>query len=357
MGDFSKALASLADPANEPLNWLLGDFIRGQAHAHSPHFLLDLLERPLPDVLGRWNWWVSEFRRLVTNYDILPQKVRDDLIAGKGDVRIKVKGVIAEIFAVLHLSEQGYGNFKAVLPAGRSNPDFLAEFEGKPARIEVKNLAEPEDWISHAALARWKERSKEDPEKYKFRAVLKHNSRGSASDAAIKRLRTMVDQLPGLRSPFEEDLEGGIRVRFEKHEIDAEPKDLFEKKLYGRYRAKPRPSGYMSVITGIGPRNLEFNVGDFQSVFLKALRVIAEATPKFFSKNVDRAPHNVIALRWEVPDAIVDPEIPGIIAKEIETLFSNFSLQLKVFMFWHEPKVPLKVLKGEWKGMLNPQGN
>src|SRR5439155_9614450 len=143
MRDFSQALASLAEPINEPVNWLLGDFIRGQAKDSSPHYLLDLLQRPPDDVLDRWNWWISEFRRLVINSEILPQKVKDDLKVGKGDARIKVAGVIAEIFAVLHLSKQGYKNFKAVLPTGRSSPDFLAEFESKPARIEVKNLVEP----------------------------------------------------------------------------------------------------------------------------------------------------------------------------------------------------------------------
>jgi len=89
----------------------------------------------------------------------------------------------------------------------------LADFEGKPARIEVKNLAEPEDWISRAALQRWEERSREQPEQYRFRTVLKHNSRGSVSEAAIKRLRTIIDTLPTLRSVFEEVLDGGIRVR------------------------------------------------------------------------------------------------------------------------------------------------
>jgi hypothetical protein len=355
MSDFSQALTALAEPANEPLNWLLGDFIRGRAKANSPHFFLDVLQRPPNDVLHRWNWWISEFRRLVINAEVLPQKVNDDLHSGQGDVRVKVKGVIAEIFAVLHLSKLGYKDFKAVLPTIRSSPDFLADFEGKPARIEVKNLAEPEDWISQSALSRWKERSRIQPEKYCFRVVLKHNNRGSVSDAAISRLKTIVDQLPTLRKVHEEVLDGGIRVRFEKYDVDAKPKDLLENELYDRYRAKPRPSGYISVITGIGPKNLQFNLGEFQALFLKAFRVIADATPKFFSKNVDRVPHNVIALRWEVPDAIVDSELPDIVSKEVEALLSNFSLQLKIVMFWQEPEVPLKVLKGEWKQLLNRQ--
>src|SRR5713101_8378039 len=95
--------------------WLLGDFLRDQAKAAtgSPHFLLRLLEGPKGDVIRRWNWWISECRRLVINSDILPQKVSADLNAGKGDVRLKARGVFAEVFAVLHLSKLGYKNFDA----------------------------------------------------------------------------------------------------------------------------------------------------------------------------------------------------------------------------------------------------
>jgi hypothetical protein len=90
---------------------------------------------------------------LVINSDILPQKVSADLRAGKGDVRLKTRGVLAEVFAVLDLSNLGYKNFNAVFPSDRSSPDFMAEFEGTPARVEVKNLAEPEDWITKVAMS------------------------------------------------------------------------------------------------------------------------------------------------------------------------------------------------------------
>ena len=348
MSASSQALAALAEPANEPLNWLLGDFLREQAEAATGprHFFLHLLESPRGDVIRRWNWWISECRRLVINSEILPQKVRADLKAGKGDVRSKVAGVIAEVFAVLHLSKLGYKNFYAVLPSDRSSPDFMAEFEGTPARVEVKNLAEPEDWITRVAVSRWEERSREHPRKYRFRAVLKHNSRGFVTEAAVKRLRTIVDQLPNFREPFEEALDGEIRVRFEKYDLAAEPEGFLEQKMHDQYRAKPHPSGYMTVITGIGPDNLQFNLGEFQALFLKALRVISAATPKFFSKGVDRVPHNVIALYWEVPDPFVDSDVPDIIGKEIGALLSNFGIQLKIVMFWQEPQVPLSVLRG-----------
>jgi hypothetical protein len=140
-------------------------------------------------------------------------------------------------------------------------------------------------------------------------------------------------------------LDGGIRIRFDKFDLTDEPEGFLEQKMYEQYRAKPHASGYISVITGIGPDNLQFNLGEFQALFLKALRVIAAATPKFFAKGVDRVPHNVIALHWEVPD-LVDSDVPDMIGKEIETLLSNFGIQLKIVIFWQDPEVPLSALKG-----------
>jgi len=342
-----KALASLAHAENEPLDWLLGDFLRTQAQAPGPlHFLLRLLANAQKDVLRSLNWWIDQCRKLVTNPEALREKVKSDLKAGKGDAEIKTKAVLAEILSVLNLAKIGYQNFEAVLPTQRASPDFRAELSGKRARIEVKNLNEPEDWITIAATDRWGERSHAAPDKYRFRAVLSHNHRGSASDAAVTRLKTIIDQLPDIKSPFDEVLDGDIHVRFEKQELTTVPEGFLEQKTHERYLAGPQASGYLSVTTGIGPDNMQFDVAGFQALFLKALRVIAEATPKFFGKGVEKVPLNVIVLQWESPDFMVDEGVPEHIQQAIEELFAKFALDLKVFVFWQEPQVPLKVLKG-----------
>jgi len=347
MKTIDRALASLAQAENEPLNWLLGDFLRAQAQAPGPaHFLLRILANPRADVIRRWNWWIDESRRLVTKPEVLREKVKSDLKAGKGDAEIKTRAVLAEVLSVLHLAKIGYRNFEPVLPSHRSSPDFSADLKGEKARIELKNLSEPEDWISKAASDRWKERSHAAPEKYRFRAVLKHNHRGSASEGAVTRLRCIVDQLPDINTPFEEVLDGNIHIRFEKQELKTEPEGFLEQKTHERYLAGPQVSGYLSAITGIGTDNLQFDVAGFQALFLKALRVIAEATPKFFSKGVEKVPLNIIVVHWEPPDPLVDEGVPEHIEKPIEALFSTFGLELKVIVFWQEPQVPLKVLKG-----------
>ena len=342
-----QALAFLAHEDNEPLNWLLGDFLRAQGDAPgAPHFLLRLLASTSRDALRRLNWWIGECRKLLTNPDVFREKVQSDIKAGKGDAEIKTKAVLAEVFSVLRLAKIGYRNFEAVLPTHRASPDFLAELDGRKARIEVKNLNEPEDWISKAASDRWNERSHQEPDRYKFRAVLRHNHRGSASDAAVTRLKTIVDQLPDINTPFEEVLDGGIHVRFEKLALTTTPEGFLEQKIRERHLAGPQISGYLTVITGIGTDNMQFDVGGFQALFLKALRVIAEATPKFFSKGVEKAPINVMVLDWEPPDFLVDEGVPEQIEKAVEELFAKFGLDLKILIFWQEPEVPLKVLKG-----------
>lgn len=348
MNTFDRALSNLAHADNEPLNWLLGDFLRSQAQVPGPvHFLLRLLASAQKDVLRRLNWWINECRNLVLNAEVLREKVKSDLMVGKGDAEIKTKAVLAEVLSVLHLVKIGYRNFEAVLPSERSSPDFHAELQEQRARIEVKNLNEPEDWITKAAHERWRERNHEAPNKYKFRAVLRHNHRGSASEAAVTRLKTIVDQLPGINTPFEEVLDGGIHIRFEKQELTTVPEGFLEQKTHERYLAGPQASGYLSVITGIGGDNMQFDVVGFQALFLKALRVIAEATPKFFSKGVEKVPLNIIIVHWEPPDFLVDEGVAEHIEKSIEELFAKFGLDLKVIVFWQEPQVPLKVLKGQ----------
>jgi len=347
MKTFDRVNAALAHVDNEPLDWLLGDFLRSQAQSPGPvHFLVRLLANAQRDVLRRLNWWIEECRKLLTNPEVFREKVKADIKAGKGDAEIKTKAVLAEVLSVLHFAKMGYQSFEAVLPTQRSSPDFLAELNGQKTRIEVKNLNEPEDWITKAAHERWKERSHEAPDKYKFRAVLRHNHRGSASEAALTRLKTIVDQLPGINAPFEEVLDGDIHIQFEKQELTTVPEGFLEQKTHERYLAGPQLSGYLSVITGIGPDNMQFDVAGFQALFLKALRVIAEATPKFFSKGVEKDPINIIVVYWEPPDFLVDEEVPEHIEKPIEELFAKFGLDLKILVLWQEPQVPLKVLKG-----------
>ena len=111
---------------------------------------------------------------------------------------------------------RGYYAFEAVPPAKIAMPDFFARLNGKKARIEVKHLNEPDDWITQIARNRWRLSSNARPEKYGFRTQLRHNHRGPVSEKAINRIKSIIDQLPDMNSPHEETLDGDIYVKLEK---------------------------------------------------------------------------------------------------------------------------------------------
>jgi hypothetical protein len=189
------------------------------------------------------------------------------------------------------------------------------------ARIEVKHLNEPDDWITQVARRRWKLSSNASPERYGFRTQLRHHHRGPVSEKAIARIKCIIDQLPDMKSPHEATLDGDIYVKFEK--LPLEP---------------GRSLGDLFVTIGITADNMMLDTSN--AVFLKALRIIAKATPKFFSPRVSQDFYNVIALRWDPPDSLVDAGAPNRIGTAIEQLFASFGLQLKVFIFWRQPQIP-----------------
>jgi hypothetical protein len=65
--------------------------------------------------------------------------------AGEGDVGLKAVGVSPKSLGFCIWGNSGY--FMAVLRTQSSSSDFMAEFEGTPARIEIKNLAEARDLL------------------------------------------------------------------------------------------------------------------------------------------------------------------------------------------------------------------
>jgi hypothetical protein len=138
MNTFDRALSNLADVDNEPLNWLLGDFLRSQAQVPGPvHLLLRPLANAQKDVLRQLNWWIDECRKLVVNPEVLREKVKSDLKAGKGDAEIKTKAVLAEVLTVLHLAKIGYKKpyCQANVRAPISMPNYRSRGHASKLRI------------------------------------------------------------------------------------------------------------------------------------------------------------------------------------------------------------------------------
>jgi hypothetical protein len=340
----AKALVALDAPNNEPLRWLMGNALREQTGwPSSPHFLLTALSRPRTGTLVGWNAWIAEFRSLLINPELAPPKATDDLRSGGAEVEDKLRAVAAEVQATIELKNRGFSDFSVVAPSDTPKPDFEAMFEGKKARIEVKNLREPMDHLQAVATDEWARRRKLSPERYGFNARLRHSHRGTLSDAAESRLRNILAQFPDKKGPSIETLDGDIDIRLERiTDLGDTPEAWMHRQIL-----QPDDTGRIIVVSTIREKHLESNITELQALFLKASRTIVSAQPKFFSKRT-RAPDeqlNVIALRWESPDIFFDPQMLKWAENRIEKLYEDFGLQLKVVIFaGNGPEMPWELL-------------
>ena len=344
MGRFDAGLEALADPKNEPVRWLLGAALQQQAaNTTSSHFLLQLLaEQPRRSALVGWNAQIHQFRKLLINPDEAPRKALLDLKCGKEDAEEKLRSFMAEVQAAIHLSSLGYEAFEVVTASSQPGPDFNAQFEGKPAKIEVKNLQEPGDIIRTVAANHWKKLGKTDPQRYNFRLALRHGHRGSLSEAAQKRLCNLLDQLPDIKTnPFEETLDGDVKIRLEKLNDPAIQRSQGEQEMLQSLSSN---SNQMVIVSAVTLANLSPEISEIQSLFLKAIKPIVGALPKFFGDSYLPDVVNVIALRWEPPDIVYSPEMLAYTQEKIEKLFEEFNLQLRPVIFC-DPEIPWDLLK------------
>jgi hypothetical protein len=326
-----KALAALDAPNNEPVRWLMGESLRSQsAWPTYPHFLLTALTRPRTGSLVSWNAWIDEFRKLLVSPDQAPPKVTADLRSKGTEVEDKLRGVGAEIQAVIELKNRGFSDFAVVPRSDVATPDFEAKFQDKSARIEVKNLGEPSDHIRMIVTDEWEKQTKLAPPRYNFNATLRHDHRGTISRKAESRLRNILAQFPDMNRAAVETLDGGVDIRLERiGNLGNSPEAVMQKQLL-----REGELGRIVIVNPIRLGDFEFDVSGMQALFLKALRTIVLAQAKFFGKEtIDREALNVIVLRWEHPEPFYDPQMVEWTEKRIEQLYDDFGLQLRVVIF------------------------
>jgi hypothetical protein len=295
LNKFSTALAQLEDPKNEPIRWLLSDALSQHAATTvGSHFLLQALGRPeRSPILATWNAHLHQFRELLRNPDQAPIKAVLDLRCDKKDAVRKLADFFAEVLAVVHLRTLGYSDFSIVLPSKGPMPDFTACFDGQQTAIEVKNLQEPADILRTVAVSHWSELTEAEPERYGFRVILRHQHCPKLPEAAQQRLRNILSQLPDIRNyPHCETLEGGIEIQIERPNDEAELSP--EAWMLGRLASDKK--SHLTIVTGFSVDDLSPDINDVQALFLKSLRIVAVATPKFFSKSYTPECRNIIAL-------------------------------------------------------------
>ncbi len=178
---------------NKPIDWLLGTAVRAIAAKGESHFILDALAGRNPSAVRAWNAWISEFRSALRNPEDAVRKA--DVELGTSPAR-RIDDFMAEVFAVLRLSRSGYKDLELVLAEREPTVDYIARNAARRVRIEVKRLQEAQDIIRNVASARWNECQSKDPKSFNFRAALSHSYHGPLSDAAISKLRNVIDQFP-----------------------------------------------------------------------------------------------------------------------------------------------------------------
>jgi hypothetical protein len=151
----------------------------------------------------------------------------------------------------------------------------------------------------------------------------------------------MIDQLPDVKSPVDETLDGGIGIHIEKlsQPVETRPDGHILAEI-----TKNRPIGRLIVISPIRTEHFDFNVSELQSLFLKALRPIVSSNSKFFGEMFSKEVINVVALRWEPPDIFFNPKIISYIQERIGKLYAEVELQLKVIIFT-DPEMPWELLR------------
>jgi hypothetical protein len=98
------------------------------------------------------------------------------------------------------------------------------------------------------------------------------------------------------------------------------------------------------IVTGVNADNLTTGINEVQALFLKSLRIVADATPKFYSKSYSPQHRNIIALHWNPPEFMYDPEMLTYTGTEMQKLFAAFSLQLTPVIFC-DPPIPASLLR------------
>jgi hypothetical protein len=321
------ALETLA--RNEAIEWLFGRVLRNLASRGEKFFFLDALAGQNPSAVKAWNAWIGEFRGVFRDPQTAVQKADAELMPGTPQ---RLTSFMTEVLAVVELSRSGYSNFEAVIAGDKPMPDYTATKGERSVRIEVKDLADPEDIIRTVATRRWAEQQAKNPQRYAFSALVSHTHTGPLSDAAISRLRTIVDQLPDFASgERREILDGAVpitvrRVDRELLETSGPEGEIFRQTTNQGVRHT------LIVQSALLVRHFEPNLQEVQSLFIKAFRTVGDATPKFFGRQFIAETENIIVLAWDPPNMFYAEGLLEMVQDAIEKAFKAAQLELKVMI-------------------------
>jgi hypothetical protein len=167
--------------------------------------------------------------------------------------------------------------------------------------------------------------------------------RAGKTDAECK---LIVDQFPDIEDGrVEEVLDGDVKIVLERADKRVPSTTGLQSLILTRIFEGSDKSGQLVIESAIKEEGLEFDLPEFQDFFVKALRVVADATPKFFGSAGGEGAKNVLFLNWEPPDILVSPQSAEYIQEKIKQLFADFNLDLELIISFQAPEVPVSVLR------------
>lgn len=339
--DVERIKTELMKPENEPIRWLLGKVLLNAGDNR----LSDDLVTGGAGIAAHWNEVITNFRSLLVEPSAAVGKIASEVKLPTGLERAerdaRLRDLYAECAVVLWLnSTRAYRDFEAIPSGTVARPDFRARQGDASVGIEVKNLREQEDIIDVIAQRRWEELCQIEPEKYNFSIRLFHIHHGWISANARSELRQLLDQFPDRNSDsVEQALDGEIVVRVEK----TGPPSRESRPEFDCRQALQTTSvvaaGEAELIIHSAILDKDFVQDDqaFKLFFLKVLRKVAEATPKFFSRESEPYDRRLIAFRWELSRPLFDRDYIVRTKTVIETMMQQVDLPLEIDFFYGNP--------------------
>ncbi len=208
---------ALLEPANEPINWAIGDLLRERLTRDDYHDcpILQHLETGAGN-LHAWNELFRRTRNALASPDTLPRRARQLLRPSQPSFEPTLDDFIAEMLAAQYLRSLGHENIRFFDEGDSITADLDSSHDGTRYITEAKNLREPNS-LSYVAFARWHRNRTQRPEEYNFTSefVELADPFDDLTPQQTVAVRTLVDTLPGRERPgtFVETLPGNRRIR------------------------------------------------------------------------------------------------------------------------------------------------
>src|SRR5262249_26683142 len=146
--------------------WLFNDLLTARARQRDWFLSVPLqqLATGSRSAEQAWNGLIARFRDCLEQRDEALQRVQEISVT---DLDEKLDDFVAEMIAVVYLSQREFSRFHFCPPGNAPLPDLRAVRGGREVFIEVKNLREPNS-VANVAISRWHANRANDPERFAF---------------------------------------------------------------------------------------------------------------------------------------------------------------------------------------------